>query len=118
MVRNAQPLLITAAQEAEVRNSLRLRVPQRRSTSQEVSSTLAYFERDISEGIFAWSDPDWPAVFRLIEQISRKYTERGAHRFPDILHIACALNLKAKVFLSFDQRQSALAKAVGLKTPL
>jgi hypothetical protein len=75
------------------------------------------FERDISEGIYGWCDPDWPGVFRLVEQISRKHTERGAHRFPDLLHVACALDLKAKIFLSFDQRQSKLAKNLGMKTP-
>jgi predicted nucleic acid-binding protein len=117
MRRLTEPLLLTAVQEAEVRNALRLRVPQRRSTSQEVSSALAYFERDISEGIYGWCDPDWLGVFKLVEQISRKYTERGAHRFPDLLHLACALDLKAKVFLSFDQRQSSLAKTLGMKTP-
>jgi len=118
MGRLAEPLLLTAVQETEVRNSLRLRVPQCRSTSQEVSSALAYFERDISEGIYEWRNPDWLAVFRLIEQISRKHTERDAHRFPDLLHLACALELKSKVFLSFDQRQSRLAKVLGMKTPV
>jgi predicted nucleic acid-binding protein len=117
MGRLAEPLLLTAVQETEVRNALRLRVPQRRSTSQEVSGALALFERDISEGIYGWCDPDWPGVFRLVEQISRKHTERGAHRFPDLLHVACALDLKAKIFLSFDQRQSKLAKNLGMKTP-
>jgi predicted nucleic acid-binding protein len=117
MERVSEPLLLTAVQEAEVRNALRLRVPQRRSTSQEVSSALAYFERDISDGIYGWCDPDWLAVFKSIEQISRKYTERDAHRFPDLLHVACALNVKAKSFLSFDQRQSKLAKNLGMKTP-
>lgn len=117
MERLAHPLLLTAVQEAEVRNALRLRVPQRRSTSQEVAQALALFERDISEGILAWCDPDWSAVFKLIEQISRKHTERDAHRFPDLLHLACAINVKAKVFLSFDVRQSTLAKALGMKTP-
>jgi predicted nucleic acid-binding protein len=117
MGRLAEPLFLTAVQEAEVRNALRLRVPQRRSTSQDVAQALALFEHDIAEGIHAWCDPDWPGVFKLVEQISRKYTERDAHRFPDLLHIACALNVKAKIFLSFDQRQSKLAKNLGMKTP-
>jgi predicted nucleic acid-binding protein len=117
MARQTEPLVLTAVQETEFRNASRLRVAQRRSSSEETLRALAYFERDISEGLYSPGSPDWAKVFVLVEQISRKYTERGAHRFPDLLHVACALDLKAKVFLSFDQRQSRLAKTLGLKTP-
>jgi len=34
----------------------------------------------------------------------------------DTLHVACALELKAERFWTFDQRQAKLAKAAGLKT--
>jgi predicted nucleic acid-binding protein len=34
----------------------------------------------------------------------------------DIFHVACALELKSRYFLTFDQRQQKLASAVGLKT--
>jgi hypothetical protein len=33
----------------------------------------------------------------------------------DILHVACALEIGASVFISFDQRQRALALDAGLK---
>jgi predicted nucleic acid-binding protein len=33
----------------------------------------------------------------------------------DTLHIACALELTAESFWTFDERQARLAKAVGLK---
>lgn len=32
------------------------------------------------------------------------------------LHVACALELKARSFWTFDQRQAKLAEAVGLDT--
>ena len=35
----------------------------------------------------------------------------------DSLHVACAVELKAERFWTFDQRQAKLAKAQGLKTP-
>jgi predicted nucleic acid-binding protein len=34
----------------------------------------------------------------------------------DTLHVACALELKADRFWTFDERQAKLAKARGLKT--
>src|ERR1700733_915286 len=101
MARHTEPLILTAVQDAEVRNSFRLRVAQRRSSSEEVFRALAYFDRDINDGIYALHRPDWPEVFRTLERISQKYTERGAYRFADLLHIACALNIRAKIFLSF-----------------
>jgi predicted nucleic acid-binding protein len=117
MARHAEPLVLTAVQDTEVRNASRLRVAQRRSSSEEVFRALAYFDRDITNGIYARQSPDWSEVFRLLERTSQRYTERGAYRFADLLHIACALTLQAKVFLSFDQRQSGLAKTLGLKAP-
>jgi len=33
----------------------------------------------------------------------------------DVLHVACALELKTRYFLTFDIREQQLAAAVGLK---
>jgi predicted nucleic acid-binding protein len=33
----------------------------------------------------------------------------------DVLHVACALELKLRHFLTFDERQQQLAAKVGLK---
>jgi predicted nucleic acid-binding protein len=117
MAQHTEPLILTAVQDMEMRNVSRLRVAQRRSSPEEVFRALAYFNRDISDGIYARYDPEWREVFRMSERISQKYTETGAHRFVDLLHIACALITRATFFLSFDKRQAGLAKTLGLKTP-
>ena len=49
------------------------------------------------------------------EQLSAQHTGKTGRRAFDILHVATALELEAKQFLTFDGGQSALAKAVGLK---
>ena len=36
-------------------------------------------------------------------------------RILDTLHVACAIELKAERFWTFDERQRKLAKAAGLK---
>jgi predicted nucleic acid-binding protein len=118
MSHHPHPLVLTELQQAEARNAFRLRVAQKRSSSEEVYRALIHFDRDIAEGIFVQASPDWPRTFREFEQISQKYSERGGHRFVDLLHVAAALNLEARTFLTFDQRQARLAKAVGLKKPL
>lgn len=118
MAQNPRPLVLTEIQNAEARNAFRLRVAQRRSSSEEVFRALVHYDRDISEGIFEFVPTDWPRMFQAFEKISRKFTEQGGHRFADILHVASALILEARVFLTFDRRQAQLAKALGMKTPV
>jgi predicted nucleic acid-binding protein len=113
-----EPLVLTEVQLAETRNSFRLRVAHKRSSSKEVFRALAQFDRDISEGISEFVPTDWPRTFEEFEKISRKFTEQSGHRFADILHVASALILETRIFLTFDQRQARLAKALGMKTPL
>ncbi len=33
----------------------------------------------------------------------------------DVMHVACACEIQANTFVSFDERQCALAKLAGLK---
>ena len=47
-------------------------------------------------------------------RLSAQHTIPGGHRSFDILHVAAALELGAKEFLTFDARQSALAEAENL----
>jgi len=54
------------------------------------------------------------AVFELVVDLARRHVARLGCRTLDTLHVACALELGAQQFLTFDQRQEKLAKAVGL----
>ncbi|HUK25092.1 MAG TPA: type II toxin-antitoxin system VapC family toxin [Terriglobales bacterium] len=47
--------------------------------------------------------------------LGRRYGAKLGLRTLDSLHVACALELKAKRFWTFDGRQAKLAKAEGLK---
>ena len=60
---------------------------------------------------------DMDAVIRQAQQFALGHTASGGHRSLDVLHMATAVYLGAKEFLSFDQRQIALAKSLGLGTP-
>ncbi len=52
------------------------------------------------------------------ERISKLRTFFGGHRSFDILHVATAVDLDAREFLSFDANQNELAAAEGLEAPL
>ncbi len=49
------------------------------------------------------------------KRLAVTHTLTGGHRSFDILHVAAALHLGAREFLSFDSNQRELAKAEGLK---
>lgn len=48
--------------------------------------------------------------------LARRHGPALGVRTLDSLHVACALELKAERFWTFDERQARLAEAVGLNT--
>ncbi len=55
-------------------------------------------------------------AFDLCADLARRYGPKLGMKTLDTLHIACALELKAERFWTFDERQAKLAKAQGMKT--
>jgi len=47
-------------------------------------------------------------------ELSRMHTSALETRSRDVLHVASALKLKARLLVTYDQRQSRLAEACGL----
>jgi len=76
---------------------------------------LALFLR---RGSFAETQADWDAVLCRFADLSERFTPRLGCRTLDILHIAFAMELHCRHFVTCDVRQGALAKAVGLKVTL
>ena len=76
---------------------------------------LADLQTDLGTGALEVVTTDWPDVHRLAETISKRHTIAGGHRSLDILHVATALHLGAREFLTFDTNQRKLAAAEKLK---
>jgi len=55
-------------------------------------------------------------AFDLCADLARRYGPKLGVRTLDSLHVACALELRAEQFWTFDERQARLARAAGLKT--
>jgi predicted nucleic acid-binding protein len=55
-------------------------------------------------------------ALELCSKLAREYGPKLWMRTLDTLHVACALELKAERFWTFDDQQAKLAKRAGLKT--
>ena len=61
------------------------------------------------------TDVEIGEVWKRAHLLTEKYTAQLKLRSLDIWHVAFAETCEAEVFLTFDKRQSELARAVGMK---
>ena len=83
----------------------------------EADRMIADWESDAASGTNVLVPFDMSAVLRLARSLSGRATAEGGHRTLDVLHVATAVHLGAKKFLTFDGRQRALARHAGLDVP-
>jgi len=78
---------------------------------------LADLQSDLDSGALVVVSADWPEVHLLAETLSKRHTIARGHRSLDVLHVATALRLGAREFLTFDanQRKLAAAEKLGVK---
>ena len=81
----------------------------------ECDRALADLQTDLDTGALVMVTADWSDVHRLAETLSQRHTIAGGHRSLDVLHVATALHLGAREFLTFDTNQRKLATAETLK---
>jgi hypothetical protein len=102
----------------EVFNSIRQLVrhpdPARRLSAAEAKALIYRIETDIRLGYFTHLEADWRDVLRTANETSIAQGFGLACRAADLLHVAYANELAAKLFVSFDDDQLALAQASGL----
>jgi hypothetical protein len=103
--------------DLEFKNAIRLQVFRKMIKPADIQRIMHDQALDVQAGIYLMAAPALSAVAREAERLSELYTETLGNRSLDVLHVAHALTLGAKIFLTFDLRQGALADAAGLKVP-
>jgi predicted nucleic acid-binding protein len=78
-------------------------------------AALGKLQANLEAGAVTPVSADWPDVHRLAETLSKRHTIAGGHRAFDVLHVATALHLGTREFLTFDTSQRKLAAAEKLK---
>ena len=110
LLRRRVPLPFTPWHRLEVRNAIRCSV-----SVSEAKSSIHLLETDLRDGALVMHQAiDWADCLRRAEELSRDFNPAIGASSPDMFHVACAMELGCKEFLSFDEKQSALAKAAGL----
>lgn len=109
------PLDFTDLHELEVQNALELGVFRGDLTAAQAAAARANLRKDLKNGRLVRTVVKWPEIFRAATRLSQRHSKKTGTRSLDVLHVAAARSFRAKVFLSFDARQIALAAAVGLK---
>ena len=106
-------LWLTPLLQAEFAHAVEQQVFQQRISIVEAGRAYDGFEDDRGSGL--WLGSAMPeGAFDLVIELARRHVARLGCRTLDTLHVACALELGATKFLTFDRRQEQLAKAVGL----
>lgn len=100
---------------AECSHAIAKQVFHRTVSQAEADVIFDTLERDLATGL--WLRTPMPEnAFELCAGLGRRYGPKLGMRTLDTLHVACALELKAERFWTFDDRQAKLAKSQGLKT--
>tara|TARA_R110002049_G_scaffold169969_2_gene336561 strand:- start:1310 stop:1762 length:453 start_codon:yes stop_codon:yes gene_type:complete len=118
------PLVVTRLLLWEFRQSVRFQAfrhgkdPSVGFPVHEAERMIAKVGEHCQSGDLLITDCDFLNVLIVGEQLSKSRTYQGGHRSFDILHIATAVELGAREFLTFDVNQRRLAEAEGLAVPL
>jgi predicted nucleic acid-binding protein len=108
------PYWLTQWQALEVKNAIRLKAFRKEITEAEMRQSIAAFEQDVAAG--RWQRPPYSAaaVEQLAEKLSACHSTILGCRTLDVIHVAAAVVIGAKEFVTFDGRQGAMAKLAGL----
>ena len=99
---------------AEWSHAIAKQVFYRKISQAEADTVFDILKRDRANGM--WRETAMPeAAFQVCADLGRRYAPTFGMRTLDTLHVACALELKAERFWTFDERQAKLAKAQGMK---
>jgi predicted nucleic acid-binding protein len=113
-VASAPPLWFTPLHNAEWSHSVAQHIFRGELSLSEAQRMGARVEEHLAGG--RWIAVPLPEnAFELCADLARRYGAKLGMRTLDTLHVACALELKAERFWTFDERQAKLAKSQGMK---
>lgn len=111
-------LTLSSLNEYELGNALRFAEFRKMIGPGEATLFWAQYEADRASGRLKIQVCNLADVVDEANRLSASHTLTGGHRGFDILHLAAAVRLNAKQFLTFDGNQKKLAAAEGIVVPV
>jgi predicted nucleic acid-binding protein len=108
-------LSVTHHGRVELVNGIALAAHRRWIDENAFKAALAALDDDFEQGRYTQADLLWRAALQRAADLSRNFSRTLGTRALDVLHVASALELGFRSFVSFDLRQQKLVRAVGLK---
>jgi predicted nucleic acid-binding protein len=112
-IRGALPMTLQG--RLEIANGIALAAFRKAITKEAMADAVLSFEEDLAQGRYTEIDVLWRATLRRAADLSRTYTPKLGCRSLDVLHVATALELGLRDFVTFDGRQRQMVRAVGLR---
>jgi predicted nucleic acid-binding protein len=108
-------VFLTPLNRSELAHAFAFQVFRSRISETGAQTLWRQFERDCQTEL--WLSVDLPlSAWETSIDLARLHGPTLGIRTLDSLHVACALELNAERFWTFDARQERLAQAVGLNT--
>jgi predicted nucleic acid-binding protein len=109
-----QPLPLIPLGFLEFRNALYLAVFRKQIQERIGRAAWQTIEWDIRDGVFIKAQLDPDRLHDKAAELADKHSATAGTRTLDLVHVAAAILLETKLFLSFDNRQRIVAKREGL----
>lgn len=113
--RFAPPAVLTHLHRVELVTAWHLKVFRREIDLATVGRALGDLESDVEAGVWEAPDYDLADVHARAEILARQHAATLGTRTVDILHVAAAVLLGARHFVTGDRRQASLAEAAGVE---
>jgi predicted nucleic acid-binding protein len=111
----APAVWVTLLNRTELANAIHQYVFRGKLPTSEAQQAWNSFQRDCRNGV--WIPASLPErIWETSILLAEMHGPTLGVRTLDSLHVACALELRAERFWTFDERQARLAEAVGLNT--
>jgi len=115
VVGQGDPLPFHAFHHSECTSAFHLKAFRRECTVAQANRALEDLQEDLRHGVLRRVRPDWDEVWDRCRELSLAHAAETGCRTLDTLHVACALELGYRDFVTTDKRQSALADRIGLR---
>ena len=112
--RFSPPAVLTHLHRLELSNAWHLKLFRKEMKKAVLAQAREDLQADVDAGVWIAPAYDLADVFRRAEELSSAHTPKLGTRSLDILHVAAAMELSVRTFVTGDGRQAKLAAACRL----